>query len=379
MNSHPEPSNSSLRILTLQATGIPQANRCLEDSDQIPRASLYARIMGTDMLDEHMLEKAPRWRRWLYRRMPGVLTQVAEAYLLRRRYDVIVSWSDPLAMAFAALLKLTRSRMPHVALLFWISKPKKAALLKRVHTRMDAIILWTSAHREFAITRLGIPASKIHFIPYYVDEKFWRPFPGPTDMISSVGIEMRDYPTLLEAMKGLDIRCHIAAGATRGILSKTVKAIYENGPLPRNVTAGGLPALELRKLYARSRFVVIPLLPSESDNGLTVILEAMAMGKAVICSRTAGQRDVIRDGVTGLFVPQGDPGALRDAIRYLWDHPEEAERMGREGRKQVEERNTLESFIGNVKRIAEGVAGNGTIQASGEPARVHAARASISS
>jgi len=67
--------------------------------------------------------------------------------------------------------------------------------------------------------------------------------------------------------------------------------------------------LELRDLYARSRFVVAPLVPSESDNGVTVILEAMVMGKPVVCSRTRGQVDVVQDGVTGIYVP-GDAVAV---------------------------------------------------------------------
>jgi glycosyltransferase involved in cell wall biosynthesis len=237
--------------------------------------------------------------------------------------------------------------------MFWISKPKKAAVLKRVYSHINTIVLWTSAHRDFAINTLEIPDEKIRFIPYYVDQKFWRPIEQQTDMICSVGIEMRDYPTLIEAMRPLEIKCHIAAGETRGIVSSTVKAIYQQGPLPSNIIVGRLLSYELRALYARSRFVVIPLLPSKSDNGLTVILEAMAMGKAIICSRTAGQRDVIQEGKTGIFVPQGDPQALREAIQYLWNHPEEAERMGREGRTYIEIHNTWEQFITNVKSFAE--------------------------
>ena len=79
------------------------------------------------------------------------------------------------------------------------------------------------------------------------------------------------------------------------------------------------------------------------------------MGKAVICSRTKGQLDIIQDGRTGLFVPPSDPKALRDAIQYLWEHPDEAERMGKEGRKYVEENHTLDQFVCSLKRIVEQV------------------------
>src|SRR4029077_18856004 len=83
------------------------------------------------------------------------------------------------------------------------------------------------------------------------------------------------------------------------------------GAVGDSVTIGRKTREELRDLYARSRFVVVPLCPSDTDNGVTVILEAMAMGRPVICSRTEGQVDVIREGQTGLYVPIGDVAGLR--------------------------------------------------------------------
>ncbi len=327
----------------------------MEEADQTPRASLYEQELQTEMAYEEFMNRAPGIRKFIYKRLPVQVAQVIEAFFQRKKYDVIISWSDPHALLFASILKLTRAKAPHVAMMFWISKPKKAAILKRVHTHIDKIVLWTSKHRDFAINELGIPPSKIAFIRYYVDQKFWRPMDRKTDMICSAGVEMRDYPTLIEAMKGLDIKCHIAAGIARGKLFSTVTAIQEQGPLPETITVGKMSPTELRDLYARSRFVVIPLLQSDSDNGLTVLLEAMAMGKAVICSRIRGQVDVIQEGKTGIFVPQGDPKALREAILHLWNNPELAERMGREGRAYIEKNNTWDQFVQNIKQIVEEV------------------------
>jgi glycosyltransferase involved in cell wall biosynthesis len=348
-----------MRTLTILTTGLKKADRRellrKEEADESPRATLFEIALNADLLEERFLQAAPRIRRLFYACIPKVIAQVIEAYCIRHNYDAVISWSDPHALLFASLLKLTRSRTPHIALMFWISKPRKAAILKRVYSHIDRIVLWTSTHRDFAVNTLRIPPSKIKFIRYYVDQQFWRPMLTETDMICSVGVEMRDYPTLIEAMRGLDIRCHIAAGPARGKVFSTVKAIYENGTLPPNISVGLLSALELRRLYARSRFVVVPLLPSDSDNGLTTILEAMAMGKAVICSRTRGQVDVIQDGRTGIFVPQGDPEVLQKAIEYLWKHPDEAEKMGGEAREYIEENNTWDHFVHTVKSIVEEV------------------------
>lgn len=168
------------------------------------------------------------------------------------------------------------------------------------------------------------------------------------DIISSAGMEMRDYPTLIEAVRPLNIPVHIATGATRGALFDTVKKLYQIDDLPAHVHVEKKSLFDLRALYARSRFVVIPLLPTDTDNGITVMLEAMAMGKTVICSKVEGQTDVLQDGITGVFVPQGDPVALREAIEDLWNSPGRCKIMGDAAREYLLEHHRFEQFIDNI-------------------------------
>lgn len=340
------------RILTLVTEGLLPVDIAKEKADQFPRASLYGQVLGTDILNEQFMAKVPRWRRRLYKHLPFTAAQMIEAYLIRRKYDVVISWAERPALAFAAVRMITRSKIPHVALVSWISRPKKAMVLKRVHKNITTLVLWSTAQRDFAVNRLGIPPEKVAMVRWFTDQRFFRPFGRQTDMICSAGREMRDYLTLIKAMDGLDIKCHIAV-AFRGKIYETVRAALELKSLPPNVTVGNLPLTELRELYARSRFVVIPLLPTDTDNGLTVMLESMAMGKAVICSRVNGQTDIIEEGVTGIYVPQGDADALRQAIKHLWDRPEMAEKMGQEARKRIEEKYTLDGFVAKMKCIAE--------------------------
>jgi glycosyltransferase involved in cell wall biosynthesis len=307
------------------------------------------------LLDERYLAKAPAWRQPLYRKLPINIAQVLEAYRVRNQYDAIISWAENLGLPFAALLKATFSHTPHIAIWSWISKKKKADVLRRVHSHVDKIILMSSSQRDFALHFLHLPPSKVVASRWPVDTNFWRPINTPSDMLCSVGREMRDYGTLVKAIRDLNIPCHIAAGGSMNIVKKDqwIKDLEEGGPLPPHITIGRKGFSELRQLYARSRFLVMPILETETDNGSTSILEAMAMGKPVICSRTEGQRDIIEEGKTGMFVPVGDAKSLREAILFLWNHPEETQRMGREARRFVEENHALEIFIGTVKRAVE--------------------------
>jgi glycosyltransferase involved in cell wall biosynthesis len=351
-----------MKILTITATGMnrpePADLRRLEELDASPRVTLYERYLESDMLDERFMQRrVPPWRLRLYRLLPKPLDQVVEAFIIRKRYDAVVTWAERFGFPFALLLMLTGSRTPNVTLNSWITGKKKAMLLRRVHGRISRILLWSSVQRDFAVKELGIPPERITFIRKFADQQFWRPMDVPTDTICAAGMEMRDYPTMIRALQGLDIPCHIAVGLTRGRLFDTVSAIYDMGELPTTISVGRKSSKELRDLYARSRFVVIPLRASDTDNGLTCMLEAMAMGKAVICSRTKGQVDVMEDGVTGIFVPQGDPAALREAILRLWNDPALAEEMGRRGREHIERYHSIEQFVDSVRTVVEEVSG----------------------
>lgn len=328
----------------------------LEEQNQTPRATIFTTEFNADVLDRKMLQRAPAVRRILYRFMPVPLAQVIEAFCIFRRYDLVLSWQEKIAFPFALLCKLTGSTsVPHVALCSWPGKGFKGLLLRLVHSHIDRLILWSTVQRELLIHKYKIPPAKISLIHYFVDQKFFRPQRRETDMILSVGSEMRDFPTLLKALDGLEIKCHIAAGELKGVKTEWVKKVETATCIPPNITVGRKTARELRELYARSRFVVLPLLPSQTDNGITCMLEAMAMGRPVICSRTEGQVDVLKDGETGVYVPVGDPQALRAAIEHLWNNPDLADRLGRAARRYVEEVQTLDKFVQDVKQIVNEV------------------------
>jgi glycosyltransferase involved in cell wall biosynthesis len=59
------------------------------------------------------------------------------------------------------------------------------------------------------------------------------------------------------------------------------------------------------------------------------VMEAMACGLPVICSRIGGTPDMIADGVDGFLIEQGDERALAEALLRLANDPDERARLGR--------------------------------------------------
>ena len=168
---------------------------------------------------------------------------------------------------------------------------------------------------------------------------------------------LRDYDCLVDATRDLPVRVQIAAGSPW--IDKRLEPTRE---LPPNVSWGKMGRHELRDLYARAALAVVPIKQNHYQTGIATILEMMAMGKCVIASKTHGQTDTIVDGVTGIYVPPGDPQALKQAIRRMLDNPEHAAEMGRAARRFMEEKASLGLF---VERIVSAIAAGHEARANG--------------
>jgi glycosyltransferase involved in cell wall biosynthesis len=134
----------------------------------------------------------------------------------------------------------------------------------------------------------------------------------------------------------------------------------------RDVTfLGGVADSVLPTLYRRARVVVLPSV-YRTCYGKTVaisellglsVLEAMASGTPVICSRIGGLPEVVQDGVTGYLVEPGDVDGLRDRLGTVLGDPVAAGRMGQAARAAVVERFTWASCAERCLAVYRGLTG----------------------
>jgi glycosyltransferase involved in cell wall biosynthesis len=66
-------------------------------------------------------------------------------------------------------------------------------------------------------------------------------------------------------------------------------------------------------------------------------MEAMATGKPVVASAVGGIPELVRNGETGLLVSPRDPAALGHGLVYMLEDEAAGARMGRAGRRVVED------------------------------------------
>jgi len=87
------------------------------------------------------------------------------------------------------------------------------------------------------------------------------------------------------------------------------------------------------------------VLPSISLDPLpTVVLEAMASAKPVLATFQGGAVEMIKDGITGAFMPIGDPKTASDILKNLVVDEEKMKVLGVNGFNRVNEHFSLEAF-----------------------------------
>lgn len=80
-----------------------------------------------------------------------------------------------------------------------------------------------------------------------------------------------------------------------------------------------------------------------------VVMEAMALGKAVVATDVNGVRELMVPDRTGLIVPPRDAAALAQSISVLIDDPVRREQMGRLAQRRVREHFTIERMVSELE------------------------------
>src|ERR1700736_4803118 len=182
-----------------------------------------------------------------------------EVQRLHAEYDAIVSWGEKLSLAILTQQRLASVSKPHIAMMYQFEKPNIRVPLNALKKNLHAVVTWSSVQRRALIERIRFPSERVYLIRHYVDQVFYSPRPIEDEMICAVGAEMRDYATLLEAIRGADLRCHIATdhvripGRFRLLNDRRVPIGNIGARADTHITEGRVSLTELRNLYARSR------------------------------------------------------------------------------------------------------------------------------
>jgi len=312
-----------------------------------PEYLVLEREHGVELLDWSRLPGSPHGRSaW------SSAVHAAVAMRVIDRHDVVLSDGEHVGIPLALAMRALARKRPHLVIGHHLTTRAKARIFRRLkaHEAMTRIVVHSRLQAQLAERELGVPAAKLVYEPYYADTEFWSPMDTPEErLVVTAGREHRDYALLADACGAVDARVFVAAGSVHSPAATS----REPALWPANFERGFADYRTLRALYSRAGVVVVPLLETDFQAGVTTVLEAMSMGKAVVVTATKGQSHVVRDGVTGVCVPPGDARELGDAVRFLLDSRAERRRLGEAARESVVAYFSVEGY---ANRLAEHMA-----------------------
>jgi len=266
-----------------------------------------------------------------------------EAWRLWRHapaYDVVVTMGVRESFAFAFLQWITGRPSKQIMCEVFIDEPQqgllwriKTSLYRTLASRVWGIQTNSTAEIQTGAQRFNIPENSFRYVPLHTTIEEPALHTQDDGFIFAAGRSLRDYETLLSLADRLPLPLTIVCGHDD---LRTIK------PPPNVTVLREINRDEYLSLMKRCSFTVTPLRPTERSTGQVVVLEAMALGKAVIATHAPGTADIIRHGASGLLVPPRDPEALLQAIQFMTDHPEEKKKMIEEAMAYVRQQTSYD-------------------------------------
>jgi glycosyltransferase involved in cell wall biosynthesis len=124
---------------------------------------------------------------------------------------------------------------------------------------------------------------------------------------------------------------------------------------------------DMRAFYASCDVIV---LPSRSEGCPNVVLESMAMRRALVVSNAAGTREVVTDESEALVFPVGDIDAFARAVTRVIEQPALRAALAERARHRVAALFSTEAStqrLGNLLRAAASI-GGGSVRPRAHPA-----------
>jgi glycosyltransferase involved in cell wall biosynthesis len=272
-----------------------------------------------------------------------VLTPALEPHALMRADLLVCIFEDNLrVLVWLVRLRALLSRQHNVLMVCWLTQTLAAATprqrrrwRKRV-TAFDSVLVFSSNQVQLLTEALDLPVGLVRVVPFGVSlperapvRQLADPGGAATGLVLTVGSDVgRDFATFVQALDGTGSAATIVTNSHHAASLRSTGSVNVIGPISRS---------EYLTLLDTASIVVCPTQVLLYPTGQTALLEAMAMGKPCVVTRSAALDDYVTDGVDVLLVPAHDAAALREAVRKLQRDPALARRLGTQAHRRSQQ------------------------------------------
>lgn len=223
--------------------------------------------------------------------------------------------------------------LTHADRVVYINDVTKQHLLSLGVAEAQLVKIWPGVHPRFLYSP-SADADKAVVRRYSLE-------PNKYILCVSRLVERKGVDTLIEAFAQLDqtkfSHLKLAIVGTGPELEKLKKCSQQNYVETSVMFLGAVADDDLPALYRNAQFFALTPkdVPDDIEGFGMVYIEAAAAGRPALATRTGGVKEAVLHKETGLLVTPGSVSAIAEGLRYLLEHTDEREQLGRAARERA--------------------------------------------
>ena len=317
-------------------------------------------LYGALQLEGYGINVVWHHQKHTYKRMRDMIVATWKVLSCRETYDVLYATHTLGIEPIILLRALGLYRHPvvvwHHQPIVKAKNPLREALARLFYRGMDHMIFFSEKLMQDSLLSKKADPRRMSMVHWGADLDYYDSLPcllrrrggqresqglcftppmegtGKASFIST-GKELRDFETLVQAFRETDLPLTLVVEKKRQAYfekllasAKNIEIHYGDRPIPH----------EIALLVAQSRCVCVCCQKSNYTVGLTTVVEALALGLPILCTRNPQiPMDIETEGC-GFWIELKDVEGWKEKLRFIAEHPEEAEAMGRRGRALAE-------------------------------------------
>lgn len=300
-------------------------------------------LYGALQLHDYGIEVVWHHQRHTYKRLRDMLCATWKVLTCRKRYDVLYATHT---LGIEPIILLRALRLYRHPIVVWhhqpivrAKNPLRETLARLFYRGMDHMIFFSEKLIQDSLLSKKADPKRMSMVHWGADLDYYNTLltsqngEGRRRGFISTGKELRDYETLLQAFQETGLPLTLYAEKKRQSYfeglhpAKNVEMHYGDRPIPH----------EIAQLVTQSRCVCICCQESNYTVGLTTVVEALALGLPILCtSNPQMPMDIEAEGC-GFWIEPRDVEGWKEKLRFIAEHPDEAEAMGKRGRALAEQ------------------------------------------
>lgn len=312
-------------------------------------------LYGALQLEQHGIDVVWHDQIHIYKRFRDTIKATWKILTCREQYDVLYATHTRGIEPIILLHAIGLYRRPIVV---WHHQPivpakniLRESLARLFYKGMDHMFFFSQKLIDDSLRSQKADANRMSMAHWGADMDFYDNLPyDKTESIPfiSTGKELRDFPTLIEAFNDTQLPLTIFVQRQLQpefdkipILSSHIDIHYGDRLMP----------YEIAQKVAQSKCVCICCRKSNYTVGLTTVVEAMALGLPILCTRNLQMpMDIEAEGI-GMWIEPGDLKGWEQALQYISTHPEEARAMGKRGKALANKYYNVNQCAADVSKV----------------------------